>query len=291
MATFGAVGLLVASVILGASLGGGGEAASLRDLHDQASTVTLVSLIQAVGFLLLALPLIYLFRAARARRDRVRAQFLPLVVAAPLALSIASVLNGASANDAASAFVNGEGTSSLTKVAATKECHSEQRDDAAGFRDDFGAGSGALGDCATSKIEDDEAEDAVESTSLRPIAEGVQFAGLLALAFALIYTCLHAMRAGLLTRFWGSFGIAIGAASVLGLFQLGIIWFFYFGLLVVGWIPGGRPPAWAAGESIPWPSPGERAAAALEEPEEDDEDEGPSGSAPPPPASSESESR
>jgi amino acid transporter len=298
LTTFGAVALLLASVVIGSSLGGGGEADSLRNLHDHASTVTLVSVIQALGFLLLALPLLYLFRAVRERSPRFRAQFLPLVMLAPVALSVAAVLNGVSANDAATAFVNGEGTSSLTRAAATKECRAEQGDDASAFRDDFGTGSGALSDCATTQIENDRAEDAIKDTSIRKIAEGIQFGGLLALAFALIYSCLNGMRAGLLTRFWGALGIAIGAASIFGLFQLGIIWFIYFGLLVAGWLPGGRPPAWAAGESVPWPSPGERAAAELEESGEDgdedsegEDDGGANGSAPQPPASSESESR
>ena len=300
LATFGAVALLLASVVIGSSLGGGGEAASLRDLHDHASTVTLVSVIQAIGFLLLAMPLLYLFRAVKERSPRVRAQFLPLIMLAPVALSVAAVLNGAAANDAATAFVDGKGTSSLSRADATKECRAEQREDAGSFRDDFGAGSGALSDCATTKIENDRAEDAIKDTSIRKVAEGIQFGGLLALAFALIYSCLNGMRVGLLSRFWGALGIAIGAASVFGLFQLGIIWFIYFGLLVAGWLPGGRPPAWEAGEAVPWPSPGERVAADLEKPgEENDEDgeggdedsEGANGSAPPPPASSESESR
>jgi hypothetical protein len=298
LATFGAVALLLASVVIGSSLGGGGEADSLRNLHDHASTVTLVSVIQALGFLLLAMPLLYLFRAVRERSPRLRAQFLPLVMLAPIALSVAAVLNGVSANDAATAFVNGKGTSSLTRVAATKECRAEQSDDASAFRDDFGTGSGALSDCATTQIENDRAEDTIKDTSIRKIAEGIQFGGLLALAFALIYSCLNGMRAGLLTRFWGALGIAIGAASIFGLFQLGIIWFLYFGLLVAGWLPGGRPPAWEAGEAVPWPSPGERAAAELEESSEDgdedsegEDDGGANGSAPQPPASSESESR
>jgi amino acid transporter len=301
LATFGAVALLLASVIVGSSLGGGGEADSLRDLHDHASTVTLVSVIQALGFLLLAMPLLYLFRAVKERSPRVRAQFLPLIMLAPVALSVAAVLNGVSANDAATAFVNGKGTSSLTRAEATKECRAEQGDDASAFRDDFGTGSGALSDCATTKTENDRAEDAIKGTSIRKVAEGIQFGGLLALAFALIYSCLNGMRAGLLTRFWGALGIAIGAASIFGLFQLGIIWFIYFGLLVAGWLPGGRPPAWEAGEAVPWPSPGERTAAELEGSSEDDDEEdgegegdgseGANGSAPPPPASSESESR
>lgn len=293
LATFGAVALLLASVVIGSSLGAGGEADSLRDLHDHASTVTLASVIQALGLLLLAMPLLYLFRAVRERSPRFRAQFLPLVMLAPIALSVAAGLNGVAANDAATAFVNGEGTSSLTRADATKECRAEQGDDASAFRDDFGTGSGALADCATTQIENDRAEDAIRGTSMRNAAQLVQLGGLLALAFALIYICLNAMRAGLLSRFWGALGIAIGAASVFGLYQLGIIWFTYFGLLVAGWLPGGRPPAWAAGEAVPWPSPGERAAAELgESSDEDDEDGGgANGSAPQPPASSESESR
>ena len=290
LATFGAVALLLASVVIGSSLGGGGEADSLRDLHDHASTVTLVSVVQALGFLLLAVPLLYLFRAVRERSPRVRSQFLPLIMLAPVALSVAAVLNGVAANDAATAFVEGKGTSSLTRTEATKECRAEQSDDASGFRDDFGTGGNALSDCATAQIENDRAEDAIKDTSIRKVAEGVQFGGLLALAFALIYCCLYGMRVGILSRFWGSLGMAIGAASIFGLFQLGIIWFIYFGLLVAGWLPGGKPPAWAAGEAIPWPTPGEKAAAELEESGEDDEDDA-SGSAPPPPASSESESR
>lgn len=295
LATFAAVALLLASVVIGSSLGGGGEADSLRDLHDHASTVTLVGVIQAFGFLLLAMPLLYLFRAVRARSPRVRSQFLPLIMLAPVALSVAAVLNGAAANDAATAFAEGKGTSSLTRADATKECRAEQHDDASAFRDDFGTGGNALSDCATTQIENDRAEDAIKDTSLRKVGEFIQFAGLLALAFALIYSCLNGMRAGLLSRFWGALGIAIGAASIFGLFQLGIIWFIYFGLLVAGWLPGGRPPAWAAGEAVPWPSPGERAAAELERPgDEDDEDgdgddedgEAADGSAPQPPSSS-----
>jgi amino acid transporter len=299
LATFGAVALLLASVVIGSSLGGGGEADSLRDLHDHASTVTLVSVIQAFGFLLLAMPLLYLFRAVRERSPRVRSQFLPLIMLAPVALSVAAVLNGAAANDAATAFVDGKGTSSLTRAEATKECRAEQRDDASAFRDDFGTGGAALADCATTQIENDRAEGAIKDTSLRKVGEFIQFAGLLALAFALIYSCLNGMRVGLLSRFWGALGIAIGAASIFGLFQLGIIWFIYFGLLVAGRLPGGRPPAWAAGEAVPWPSPGETVAVDLEGPgEEDDEstegdgkdDEAAGGSATPPPPS-ESEPR
>jgi hypothetical protein len=78
----------------------------------------------------------------------------------------------------------------------------------------------------------------------------------------MVYTCLHAMRVGLLSRFWGSLGMALGAVSFI-FFQFALLWFVYLGILLIGRLPGGRPPAWAAGEAIPWPTPGEKAGAAL----------------------------
>jgi hypothetical protein len=62
--------------------------------------------------------------------------------------------------------------------------------------------------------------------------------------------------------------MASGVAALIGLSPLVLIWFFYLGLLLIGTLPGGRPPAWAAGEAIPWPTPGEQAAAQLDGGEE-----------------------
>jgi hypothetical protein len=88
------------------------------------------------------------------------------------------------------------------------------------------------------------------------------------------------MRTGLLSRFWGSLGMAMGVAALLLLIQFTFIWFLYFGLLVAGWVPGGRPPAWAAGEAVPWPTPGEEAAAKLGSGDEPPEDGEPGGEGP-----------
>jgi hypothetical protein len=76
--------------------------------------------------------------------------------------------------------------------------------------------------------------------------------------------------------------MALGVAALFGLLPFVLIWFLYFGVLLLDRLPRGRPPAWAAGEAIPWPTPGEKAAAELEpedgweEPElgSDGEDEG-----------------
>jgi hypothetical protein len=263
IATFAAIGLLIVSFIIVSSLGGGGEAESLREIHDHAGGVTLASVLQGLGFLLLAAPLFYLFQAALLRSDRMRSQFRALVVAAPLALAVASVLNGVAARDAASDFTAGRSHASLSVEEASRECRSEREGDAAGFRGEFGKGAVAVSDCAAEKREDDAAANAIRDASLRKVTEGFQFGGALALAFALVYCSLHALRTGLLTRFWGSLGVALGIAALLGLFQIALLWFAYVGLLIAGWLPGGRPPAWAAGEAIPWPSPGEKAAAEL----------------------------
>lgn len=264
LAAFGAIALLIASIVAAVPLGNGGPAEGLRDLYDQSSRLTLVSALQGLGFLLLVAPLVFLYRAALARSERMRRQFLPLVMIAPIALAAASVLNGVAADEAATAFVDDPPRASLTAKEATEDCRTELNEDEAAFRDEFGSGRPAVSACAEEKVEDDSAETAIDDNSTRRTAEFIQFAGLLALAFGLVYGCLHAMRVGLLSRFWGSLGMAIGAASIFGLFQLGVIWFLYFGLLLMGWVPGGRPPAWESGEAVPWPTPGEKAAAELE---------------------------
>ena len=69
----------------------------------------------------------------------------------------------------------------------------------------------------------------------------------------MVYTCLYAMRTGLLTRFWGSLGMALGAVSFI-FFQFALLWFVYLGLLLLGRVPGGQPPAWERAK----PSPGRR---------------------------------
>ena len=96
-------------------------------------------------------------------------------------------------------------------------------------------------------------------------ASFVRDAKALGFVIALFYSGLWAMRTGIMSRLWASLGMAAGVAFLLGpLFVITLLWFVYFGLLVLGKVPGGRPPAWAAGEAIPWATPGEKAAAELE---------------------------
>jgi hypothetical protein len=103
------------------------------------------------------------------------------------------------------------------------------------------------------------------------ISQALAVPALLGLVVMMVYVPLQSLRAGLLTRMAGSLGIALGAAAlILPYAMIGVVlWIGYIGLLFVGRVPGGRPPAWAAGEAIPWPRPGEAPTASGEQPSPD----------------------
>jgi hypothetical protein len=267
VATFVAVALLIAGAFVSGPIHGDDKAAILRAAHVHGSALIASGVLQAIGFALLVFPLVVLFRAVRARSDRVRVQLMGLIVAAPLFFAVATLTNAPATKNAATHFVDGKAKATLTEPEATKECRSDLQDKGVKpFGEEYEPAKGetALAACAVDKVENNEADNAISEQSLTDIAEGFSLGGRLGLAISLLYTCLFAMRVGLLTRFWGSLGMALGAAALLGLVLFLVIWFIYFGLLLLGRLPGGRPPAWAAGEAIPWPTPGEKAAAELE---------------------------
>ncbi|MGC1164688.1 MAG: hypothetical protein WA862_01125 [Solirubrobacterales bacterium] len=277
LATLVGVALVIASAFAIGSVNGDGDAELLRSAYEHGSSVTLAAILQALGFLFLVAPLLFLFKAAAARSDRVRYQLIGLVVAAPLFLSAAAALNAVATNDAADAFVAGNAKPGITAKAAAGDCREEQRELGAkelGEEYDGASPPAALERCTKARLADEEASNAIGEASTHGAAIGFGLGGRIGLAFALLYTCLHAMRIGLLTRFWGSLGMALGVAAVLLLVQFTMIWFIYLGLLLLGRLPGGRPPAWAAGEAVPWPTPGEKAAAGLEAAEPVDDQRG-----------------
>ena len=108
------------------------------------------------------------------------------------------------------------------------------------------------------------AEDALKDPALL-IPRYIGISAALALAFWLVKGSLDAMRVGLLTRFMGVFGIALGPAFVLQFGSLILpLWLIALGALFAGRWPGGLPPAWESGEASPLPSAEERRAAASE---------------------------
>ena len=277
LASIVAVVLLIASRPLNVS--GDGEAEFLREAHAHGGSVLLSGLLQTLAFLLLALPLVYLFRAVQVRSDRVRPQLIGLIVAAPLFLAASSTVAIGITSEAADSFAAGDVKPELTVAEARQECADERKDDGADFlEDEYDPAQGETPQraCEDRKLQDDAASQATKDASLAPLATGLGLAGAFGFVVALLYTGLWAMRTGLFSRFWGSVGMVAGVAFLLGpLFLVALVFFVYFGLLCLGLVPGGRPPAWEAGEAIPWPTPGEKAAEELEPEGGWDEEEDP----------------
>jgi hypothetical protein len=247
LAAFLAVVLMILPSFV-SSVSGSGEAEALRSVDAHAGNVTLTSLMPALAFLLFSVPLIYLFRAARARSERVQPAMIAILIAAPLLVAAGTVLYGQARQEAAEHFVAGESKPTISAKEVKEECEDEK----------------PLAACEKEEREDDAATEAISDASLTPVATIVSLAGGLLFAIGLFYTCLWAMRTGLLSRFWGSLGMALGIAVLIGFVIFAIVWFFYLGLLYLGFLPGGKPPAWEEGEAVPWETPGQRAAAELE---------------------------
>lgn len=247
LAAFAAVILMFLPGVV-SSVSGSHEAEVLRSIDAHGGSVTFSSILQAAAFLLLAFPLAYLFMAARARSERVLPAVLAIVIAAPLLVGVGTVLYGQARQEAAETFVAGEAKPTISAQDLKERCEDEK----------------PVAACEKEKREDDAASNALSDASLSTPAGILTLGGGLLFAIGLFYTCLWAMRLGLLSRFWGSLGMALGIAILLGFVILAIVWFLYLGLLYLGFLPGGKPPAWEEGEAVPWPTPGEKAAAELE---------------------------
>jgi hypothetical protein len=177
----------------------------------------------AVAFLLLAAPLAYIFKAAQARSDRVVGPLLFLVILGPVLFAAQGVLLAVGQADVAGQFVEQEG------------------------------GVGDIYSLATNLLEDNSARSAALVASSIAV---------LAIIFGMVYVGLWGVRTGLLTRFHGTLGMALGVSFILPpLTQITLpallAWFMYFGLMLAGRTPKGRPPAWDAGEAVAPPGPGE----------------------------------
>jgi hypothetical protein len=249
LAALAGFALIVAAVVVATQAVGSsnGDSELLRNVEAHRTAQLISSVLQAIGVGALAAPLYFLFKAALARSDAMRGQLVGVVVAAPLFLAVLAVLSGVSILHSASDFVANEVPRLLAKGVA-------------------------LGSDRANEL----AGDAIKEAPLRPLAAGFELGGRLGFAVAMVYTALYAMRTGLLTRFWGSLGMALGVVSFIPAFaSFALLWYVYLGLLLAGWVPGGRPPAWESGEAMPWPAPGERASAALGGAEEPVAEDGP----------------
>jgi hypothetical protein len=225
LATIAAVALFLGSVILeqfADLIDTKNDATKLISYHDHGAALAATAAMRTVGALLLIPVLYHLYRAAQARTDpqqaRRRRNLAAFAFIGPVFLALESIVAWIGFHGVADKFV-------------------EQ------------AGGALNGNLAENLIDDSGTIDAATALFLPAI---------LGLLIAMVFISLIAMRAGLLTRFTGTLGMALGAALLLlgpSMLIAALIWFLYVGLMIGGRLPSGRPPAWAAGESVPWPVP------------------------------------
>jgi hypothetical protein len=131
------------------------------------------------------------------------------------------------------------------------------------FRQAHAADQFLAGTVKTNKHAEDVLRDATTAVA------GLSLAASIASGLATILVSLHAMRAGLLSRFMGVLGIILGALFVLPLIASPIIqlfWLLALGALFMNIWPGeGRGPAWETGDAIPWPTAADRFGPAPED--------------------------
>jgi hypothetical protein len=197
---------------------GRGDRARLLRIDQNAADLMVIAGLNAMAVLGMAAVLVYLYRTAKPRRPELSQAALILAIAGPLLYVIVLIaLN-------------------IVRI---------------GVAGDFGSlPAGQQTDARAGQLEDDSILNTVGLVGLAPS---------LALGFAFVLISLSAMRAGLLSRFMGILGIIVGVLYVIPLLGGGppVITIFWLGALAVLFLdrwPGGRGPAWAAGEAIPWPS-------------------------------------
>ncbi len=261
---------------------GDSDADQLVFEHAHAGRVIYSSVLQGLGFCLFAIPLGFLFRSAAGRAARVQRAFLPVIVLGPLAFGIGLAISAVGSTIAAGDFVDQEPAKvqqareqAVKAQAATPAPKGKTTSTAKGQT--TSTASATTGTTSTTtpttaaiakpKTPDQAAHDAREDladhinrhTTVLIVGGIVSTLGVLALVFGMIYTNLWCMRVGLLTRFWGALGMAFGLFLVIPLFPPIpglVLWFAITGLMLAGLWPRPLPPAWAAGEAIPWQSPG-----------------------------------
>ena len=275
---------------------GPSTARQLESLDENASAIVIGSVVRALAFIALVGPLVYLFRAAQARNPRVQPSLVVFGFIGPVLFAAAGIVVAIGISSAASDFTGlpSESEQTYQDFHAQVEDHAAQIDrvtvysasDAlevqqsdGGFyavskfpSDDEDTIVKALDDAGIdhdteSDTEagppDAQATEVTDNSSTLQAGYGLELAARLGLIIGMVYISLQALRAGLLTRFMGSLGISLGAAVLLippVVFFAAIIWAFflgYLGLLFLGRLPAGRPPAWETGEALPWQRPGD----------------------------------
>lgn len=290
--------LYIASIIIvqrAGIVGGSSEAEQLASLHDHSGAVLVSSIVRGIGFFLLTIPILYLFLAAKARNPRVQAAMVGFVFVGPILFGAQGIIQAIGARQASSDFVNlpQEETRSYADYQDQVDNHPTQIEkvtvysgehaleveqtngdfyevakfpskDESKLVADLNAIDNETDSDTGTGPPDAEATHTTDENGTLQVSQGLLVPSVLGLIVMMIYIPLQSLRAGLIPRFLGSLGIALGASMIL-ILPIAVLamlaWTGFLGLTFVGRVPGGRPPAWDAGEAIPWPRPGDRSSA------------------------------
>jgi hypothetical protein len=218
----------------------------LHKVHDHAGGYVASGVITALGTFLLVPVLVYLYRAIIARRPQIPRLALILAVAAPLIAGGVGVARQVVLADTANQFVS----TPEKPLTDTEKAKLQKITDP----DEYEKQVAKLGPTG-------EAKDKLQSGSVATVAYVGLVANLL-LGTAFVLIAMHAMRAGLLSRFMGILGVIVGALTAVPLLGgapvVQLFWLIAMGILFLDRWPQGRGPAWAAVEEIPWPSAQDR---------------------------------
>ena len=259
--------VIAVSLPLQPSTGGDNDAERLTTFHDQ-STELIVGQGILIGLgILLFIPLLYvLIRSVVGRTERVRRGMVALAFVGPVLFSVSGLLVAIGLSDVADKFVEqapAKERQARAQAVAAPRATTTQPSKASGTTTAKSTTTTPQSTTTTprtpeqaaSKARDDLASDLLDNSGLLQVGSLMRFIGLFSLVFALIYIPLWCMRTGLLTRFWAMLGLALGVSVLLipvGIFGL-VLWFAAVGLMLARWWPRPLPPAWDAGEAIPWP--------------------------------------
>jgi hypothetical protein len=252
----------------------------LEKIHEKSSGYIASGVLTAIGTFLMAPVLVYLYRATVARRPQIPRIALILAVVAPLVAGGAGVARQVVLAHTADEFVKPQPALTVAQRAAREERLSKITDKDKYLKE-------------VEKLEPDgRAKDKLQSGSVATVAYVGLIANLL-LGTAFVLIAMHAMRAGLLSKFMGILGVIVGALTAVPLLGgapvVQLFWLIAMMVLFLNRWPQGRGPAWEAVEEIPWPTAQDRRDALADrddapargrpgrqrapEPDEDDDEE------------------
>jgi uncharacterized membrane protein len=290
LAGLAAAFIVAASIVLqrvGLDLpNGDSDADQLVFAHAHSSRLIYSSLLQGLGFILFLGPLLFLFLSANMRAQRIRRAFAGLIVLGPVAFGIGVAVSAVGSSHAGDKFVTQEpavvqqarqqaeqaqasppatpkkgknaGGADITRSISTATTTTPTT--TTGTTTTAAAAKPKTPDEAASSAREGLADHLNKHTGLLIAGGLISTIGVLALVFGMIYTNLWSMRTGLVSRFWGALGMAFGLFLILPLFPPVpglVLWFAVLGLMFLGLWPRPLPPAWGAGEAVPWQRPGD----------------------------------